>query len=1123
MKRYSILLLYVLGLLLFCISAFVTPMPANASITLRVGMYENNPKIFTDENGNPSGFWPDIIAYIASKEDWKIEYVQGTWTECLNRLENGQIDIMPDVAFTEARSALYDFSNEPVYTSWSRVYAKKETDIKTIVDLKDKRIAVLKGSINVEGPDGIKKLVSSFNISCNFIETDSYIKVFELVDSGEADAGVTSKDFGYLHEAEYKIVETAIIFQPASLYFAFPKGAGLTQYLIERIDNHVKELTADENSVYYQSLNRWLGLKPVRTNVIPGWIKWGLIGIGGLAVLLAGGSLILRSQVKARTKDLTAEIIERKRGEAELRKINRAMHTLSQSNEALVHSTKEPQLLDEVCRVIVQEGGYRLSWVGFVSQDQNKTVRPVAYKGYEEGFLDTLHITWADTEQRYGPISTAIRTGRPIVIQDIRNNPDYVPWREEALQRGYTSFVAIPLLAEKQNIGVLCINAAEPDAFSQEETGLLCEMANDLAYGIMSLRSRVERDRAEESLRTYLQMAPDGIYVSNAKGTFLYVNKRAEEISGYSKEELVGKSFLELDLIPEKYMARVRRSVEETAAGITTSPEELEIKRKDGTNVFVEISSTPVNLAGEYTEVGIVRDITERKRAEQEIRESETMLRAILDNTVDGILLTDPETQQFYTGNKAICRMLGYSLEEIVKMGIKDIHSKQDLPYAISQFERQVRKETILTENIPLKRKDGSVFYAEINNSEVTIRGKTYMMGILRDTTERMKGEEERKRLEEKAQISERLAAVGEMAAGIAHEINNPLTGVIGFSSMLLDEENIPEELKKDLTVIADGSQRVADIVKRLLTFARQTKPVRTLVNINDLIDNTLKLRDYVLKTFNIEAVTRLDPELPLIVADPGQLQQVFMNMIVNAEYAIKETGKKGTLTVTTEKHNNHIRISFQDNGIGIPRENMDRLFQPFFTTKKQGEGTGLGLSLSWSIVAEHGGEMRVESEPGHGTTFIIELPVTEIPASEIEVKTQTTTAAPETVKKSRILVVDDESGVRDFIDKALTRIGYSVETVSNAKEALDKIGAGNPYNVVFIDIRMPGMSGTELYQHILKNIPSLAGKIIFITGDVMGMDVSAFLKKYNLPYLVKPFTTEQLREIVDRFLGVDR
>jgi signal transduction histidine kinase len=317
MKKCCVLLLC---LALLWGAAFPIAVSANDPVTVRVGVYENSPKIFTDDRGNASGFWPDIIEYIASEEGWEVEYIHGTWIQCLNRLEKNEIDIMPDVSYTEARSKLYAFSNETVLASWSRVYAKEEADIQSILDLEGKDIAVLKGSANVEGPEGIKELVKKFDLDCTFTELDSYTKVFEMVESGEADAGVTNKDFGNMHEKDFDVERTPIIFRPSHIQFAFPKESSLTPYLIERIDYHMKDLKANVDSIYYQSLVKWLGVKPAEKPVIPGWIIWTLIGIGGLAFLLAGGSFILRSQVRAKTQQLQAEITERKQAEDELSK-----------------------------------------------------------------------------------------------------------------------------------------------------------------------------------------------------------------------------------------------------------------------------------------------------------------------------------------------------------------------------------------------------------------------------------------------------------------------------------------------------------------------------------------------------------------------------------------------------------------------------------------------------------------------------------------------------------------------------------------------------------------------------------------------------------------------------------
>ncbi len=314
MKKCSILLLCASLLALLVPSAAAS---AGDSITVRVGVYENSPKIFADEEGRASGFWGDIVKYIASEEGWRVEYVPGTWNECLTRLQSNEIDMMPDVAYTEDRAALYDFSKEAVYVSWSRVYARRGVHIESILDLEGKNVAVLRGSVNVEGPEGIKTLVSAFDVQCEFIETDSYNSVFELADAGEADAAVVSKDYGHLHAADYDVVETPIVFQPSSLHFALTKGSSLTPYLIERVDSRVEELKGDQGSLYYRSLESWLGIRPAGGSVarIPRWVIWTLVGVLLLVLLLAAGALFLSSQVKTRTRELKAEAIERQKYE----------------------------------------------------------------------------------------------------------------------------------------------------------------------------------------------------------------------------------------------------------------------------------------------------------------------------------------------------------------------------------------------------------------------------------------------------------------------------------------------------------------------------------------------------------------------------------------------------------------------------------------------------------------------------------------------------------------------------------------------------------------------------------------------------------------------------------------
>ncbi|MBM4446485.1 MAG: response regulator [Chloroflexi bacterium] len=247
---------------------------------------------------------------------------------------------------------------------------------------------------------------------------------------------------------------------------------------------------------------------------------------------------------------------------------------------------------------------------------------------------------------------------------------------------------------------------------------------------------------------------------------------------------------------------------------------------------------------------------------------------------------------------------------------------------------------------------------------------------VMRYAIERKRMEVEKGKIEQKAQLASRLASIGELASGVAHEINNPLTGVIGYAQLLLAREDIPEDIRHDIEIINEGAQRVAGIVKKLLAFARQTRPEQRYVNINELIRNSLDLQAYALAANNIKVSLQLAGDLPMTIADPGQLQQVFLNLIMNAQSAMQSARDSGKLLIKTGHADNVIRISFKDNGPGIPKKNLERVFDPFFTTREVGQGTGLGLSACYGIITEHKGKIWAESEPGKGANLIIELPV---------------------------------------------------------------------------------------------------------------------------------------------------
>lgn len=320
-------------IVIFIILNFMTSiLLAKDKLQLKIGTLENPPKIFTAENGEISGFWADIMNYIADEEEWEIEWVHGYWNQCLQRLENNEIDILIDTGFTEPRSKKFAFSNETVLLSWTRLYTSKDSDINSILDLEGKRIAGLKGSFNLDGPEGLKDIIKRFEINCTVIEMDDYIKVFEALDEKEIDAGITNKDFGHLHENDFDVERTPIIFQPARMLFAFPKNSKLTPKLIEKIDFHIRAMKKDNNSIYYQSMDRYLG-GAEKITVFPSWIKWISLITLVIIVLIMGVNYLLKRKVKEKTLELEQDIIERKRAEEQTRIKDEQLRTIMEASQ----------------------------------------------------------------------------------------------------------------------------------------------------------------------------------------------------------------------------------------------------------------------------------------------------------------------------------------------------------------------------------------------------------------------------------------------------------------------------------------------------------------------------------------------------------------------------------------------------------------------------------------------------------------------------------------------------------------------------------------------------------------------------------------------------------------------
>jgi len=638
----------------------------------------------------------------------------------------------------------------------------------------------------------------------------------------------------------------------------------------------------------------------------------------------------------------------------------------------------------------------------------------------------------------------------------------------------------------------------------------------------LELRERKQAEEAlrqsEERYRTVLDEMEDSYFEVDLGGHMTFGNDSTCQNLRRPREELIGKSYKGFSA--EKDFEAVYNAFNKVyRTGKPLKGLSWEVVRGDGSAGFAEATVLPLhNEAGQIIGFrGIGRDIAERKQAEEALRQSEERYRTLFETKIDGVVVID-ETMKPLLANQAVADIFGFdSVEEALEVNWLDLIAPEERERVLAAITKDMFEDNLKDANeFRFMRKSGEKIWISAVGALIEYQGKPAGLVSFRDITERKQMEAEKRELEQKAQLASRLATVGQMASGVGHEINNPLTGVIGYSQLLL-QKDVPDDIRSDVKAINDAAQRVANIVKKLLAFARHRKPKREYISINDTLAATIDLLAHQLETSNIKLTIRLAPDLPATVADAGQLQQVFLNLIINAETEMKLARGKGKLSIKTQAVDTTISISFKDDGPGIASENLERIFDPFFTTREVGQGTGLGLSICHEIIAEHSGTIHAQSEPGKGATFIVQLPIiTEQKEPELA---EPAIEQPRRVAVAKILVVDDEPVVLSLMSQVLTDQGHKVDTVDNASDALERIRSER-YSLILLDIKLPGMSGIELYEHIQQIARSLARRVVFITGDVLGVDTIEFLSRTKVPCIVKPFDAEQLKKEINHILA---
>jgi PAS domain S-box-containing protein len=1067
------------------------------------------------------------------------------------------------------------------------------------------------------------------------------------------------------------------------------------------------------------------------------------------------------------------ELIERKAMESRLRKINRALRVLSECNQIVVRATEEDVLAEKICGAITAVGEYQFAWIAFTESDDGKSIRPIAIAGSKDGNSSEEASAWFKRDPD-SPLSEALTTGRNIVCNDVMVDKRCSNLRAEADKLGHRSFVILPLLASGRTLGILQICSREPDRFDLEELKLLDELKEDLAYAIVSIRTEKKRKRAEEALRDsearyrmLFEASADGILIADIETKiFKYANPALCRMLGYTEEEL--RTLGLADIHPKQDLQRVIAEFESQASGDRTLALDIPCLRKDGRILYADINTANITIDGRPYNVGLFRDITERKQAEAALAEETARRRILFEQSPDGIVIIDPQTLRFIEFNIAAHRQLGYSREEFAKLSVTDVEAAETQEETRATIARVIRErrvdfetlqhtkdgeirnvyvtaqyidilghpvfhciwrditdrkraeealresetryrsvlqsatdaivivdgggiiigwnsgaerifgysyteavgqsltsivslyhhdehtngmkglqseggQNVIGKTVEFKglRKDKSVFPIELSLSTWETKSEQFFTGIIRDITERKRVEEalqeselrfrslyenatigiyrttpdgnillanpalvkmlgytsfqklaernlekdgfesssqrkeflekierdgdvigydskwvrqdgavifvvesarairdsqgktlyydgtveditERRQMEEGLRQMQKLEGLGTLAGGIAHDFNNILGIILAYITSTKRFKDDAKKLDLAVNTIVKAVERGKTLVQQILTFARKTETEFGAVKVNDVVMEVMVM---IFETFPkvLTYAQNFDKAIPYINADRSQLHQVLLNLCVNARDAMP---KGGVLTINTRmvsiislchQHpdavaSSYVCIEVSDTGEGMTEEIRKRIFEPFFTTKGIGKGTGLGLAVVFGVVQTHKGFIDVESELGKGTTFRLYLPASQV-AEPVSVEDEGTLEEIPGGTET-LLVVEDEEMLMMSLQMVLVEKGYKVISAG------DGLAAVNIYKerkkeiaLVLTDLGLPKMNGKEECAQIIKLNPS--ARMIVATGYLDPGMKSEFLKAGIQHFLYKPYDLKKVLKLV--------
>ncbi|MFH1927361.1 MAG: GAF domain-containing protein, partial [Chloroflexota bacterium] len=764
---------------------------------------------------------------------------------------------------------------------------------------------------------------------------------------------------------------------------------------------------------------------------------------------------------------------------------------------------------------------------------------------------------------------------------------------------GIRTAIVVPLRATGRVFGVAFLASTQVRTLAADVLRLLEVIGDEVGVTIQNARLFTNIQKAEEDHRAILDSSIDAIVSGDADRGITVWSAGAEDIFGWSREQALGQS-PDLIALKDEGDGSPKTIIDLLHPTAFIRNYVTRAWHKDGHLIDIEISASLLKTlnSGRLGFTAVIRDITarlQRERLLEALNEASTAMapattpeaifnaaaEAFLGLGIECMALTvDADREHLHLAHSTLDPKLLRDIEGLLgsplsrlSIPIEDnetysrvVHDRASL-ISRDPLDPIIRKAIERAEGIEGSLPKSMRRYSAIS-APLIVKGT--VMGVLSVRSRALQEEnvpaitafahqlsatwhkaeifaalEESMQQLQRAQArlvqSEKMSAVGRLVSGVAHELNNPLTAVMGYSQ-LLESADLNPRARQDLEKIRHAADRCSRIVKDLLTFSQQYRPERVSILVNDLLDQTLAMRSYHLRGQNIRVIREYDMETPPITGDPHRLQEVFVNLLTNAEQSMSEAHSRGVLTVRTSVRTGEpetpptgqppaldvpapaLRIEFEDDGKGIPPDVMEHIFDPFFTTREVGQGTGLGLSICYGIIGEHQGRIWAENrEEGTGTRFVLELPVptgerSESPEPAIDEEPRVQETDISLTRGKRILVVDDEEAVASLLRRILERLGCQITTVHSGEEALAHLDA-EEFDVIVSDLKMPGLSGQELYAQLNENRPEVAKRFIFVTGDVITPGTGDFIRASGRPSLSKPFTSGEIAVVLQEML----